>query len=127
MLPKIHRLPLRTELNRVKKQGKIVSGNFFSLLFTVRSQTAVPRFAFIVSKKIDKRATVRNRVRRLFSESVREILPEVKKGVDGAFLAKRSAANQKFSIIRTDVEGVFRKSGLFTVLSTTDRDEKSGS
>ncbi len=32
MLPKRHRLPLRTELAQAKKRGKLVQGRLFSLL-----------------------------------------------------------------------------------------------
>ena len=49
------------------------------VLIALNNETDVSRFAFIVSTKIDKRATVRNRIRRLMSESVRLFLPEITK------------------------------------------------
>jgi ribonuclease P protein component len=53
---------------------------------------AKPRFAFIVSKKIDKRATVRNRMRRTMSESVRHILGTIRP-IDGICIAKKNFAD----------------------------------
>lgn len=47
-----------------------------------------PRFAFIVSTKVDKRATVRNRIRRLMSESVRLHVSEAL-GIDGIFIGSK--------------------------------------
>ncbi len=71
--------------------------------FVPRSGTplAKPRFAFIVSTKIDKRATVRNRMRRVLSESVRHLLPTIAP-IDGIFIAKKNFAD----LPQTDVEKI---------------------
>lgn len=50
------------------------------------------RFAIIVSTKIDKRATRRNRIRRIVSESLRHLLPGVVP-MDGVFLVRRNIAD----------------------------------
>ena len=64
----------------------------------------VPRFAFIVSTKIDKRATQRNRMRRTMSESVRHLLPHLSP-IDGIFLAKKNFAE----FPQTEVEKTIRE------------------
>jgi len=48
-----------------------------------------PRFALIVSKSVDKRATIRNRIKRLLSESVRHVLLQITQPVDGVIIASR--------------------------------------
>ena len=66
------------------------------------------RFAFIVSTKIDKRATARNRMRRVMSESVRHLLPQIS-GTDGIFIAKKNFAE----LPQTEVEKIII--GLLTI------------
>ncbi len=50
------------------------------------------RFAFIVSKKTDKRATVRNRIKRILNESVRHIIPSLTIAIDGIFIGNKGLA-----------------------------------
>lgn len=112
MLPKINRLPLRTEFKRLKKEGVMVSGPLFSLLAADSKTEKPPLFAFIVSKKIDKRATARNRVRRLLSEAVWEILPRVRPGAEGVFLTKKSIIGRDLEEIKKNVADVFTNARL---------------
>lgn len=102
MLPLLHRLP-KEEISFVLRNGIHVRNDVIELIyrkttgtprFVPRSGTplAKPRFAFIVSTKIDKRATARNRMRRVMSESVRHLLPKTGP-VDGIFIAKKNFAD----------------------------------
>jgi ribonuclease P protein component len=52
------------------------------------------RFAIVVSKKVDKRAVVRNRIRRLISSSIEELYNDLKQGKDTMFIVKREAINK---------------------------------
>ena len=58
-----------------------------------------PRFAFIVSVSIDKRATQRNRMRRLLSESVRHLRPRIAQ-IDATLVARRTIGK----VLQTEVE-----------------------
>ena len=65
----------------------------------------VPRFAFVVPTKVDKRATQRNRMRRILSESVRLLLPDIA-GTDGVFIIRKNIAKlsqQDIKNIATDL------------------------
>jgi ribonuclease P protein component len=75
--------------------GTRITGNGI-VLIVLKNETDVSgaphgstRFAFIVSTKIDKRAIVRNRIRRLISESVRLFLPEISQSRDYVFIARK--------------------------------------
>jgi len=115
MLPRKNRLDLKKEFFQIKKNGKLVEGKFFSFLYNLQ-QTIVNKqesvFAFVVSKKIDKRATRRNRIKRLLSEVVRNFLPEIKPGVEGVFLAKKEILGKSFSEVKTEAEKIFKKESL---------------
>lgn len=111
MLSKQYRLP-RKEFKKVCKKGRLFQGKFFSLLAIGQKQPVV-RFAFIVSKKIDKKAVARNRIKRLLSEAVYRFLPEIKSGVDGIFLVKKAIGGRNFEEIREEMKEVLIKANLF--------------
>ena len=46
------------------------------------------RFGFVVRKTVDKRATVRNRARRVFRSCIEEMQTEIKPGLDFLFVLK---------------------------------------
>lgn len=60
--------------------------------------SAAPRFAFVVSTSVDKRATKRNRMKRLLRESVQKKLEEVGP-IDGVFVVR-----QKFPDTQQEVD-----------------------
>jgi len=78
-----------------------VRSDFIELIY--RKTNGAPRFAFIVSTKIDKRATARNRMRRTMSESVRHLLATVG-SIDGIFIAKKNFAD----LPQTEIEKIVR-------------------
>ena len=100
MLPAANRLP-KEEISRVLRRGTHVRSDRIDLIY--RKTAGISRFAFIVSKKIDIRATARNRMRRTMSESVRHILGTIKP-IDGICIAKKNFAN----FPQTEVEKIIR-------------------
>ena len=114
MLPKTYRLPLKTELNRLKKDGQILQGKFFGLLLSPDNlNNEISRFAVIVSNKIDKRAVKRNKIRRLINEALKSLWPKIKIGVEGVFLVKKTATKATFEEIKNEIEELFKKAKLF--------------
>lgn len=66
-------------------------------LFTVRiakNNLSYSRFGFIVSKKIDKRASARNSIKRRFRSCIEIVLDRIKKEYDMLFLLKREAGKK---------------------------------
>lgn len=92
MLPRTHRLP-SLEIPTLMRNGKRISKNGVTLIYRTQNselRTQPPRFAFIVSTKVDKRAVVRNRMRRLMSESVRHQMEKISPGLDGIFIGSKA-------------------------------------
>ncbi len=89
MLPPKHRLAKTTEITTVTTRGR----RFFNPLFALKvvfKPDALPRFAFVVSTKVSKRAVVRNRIRRVLRETVQVHLVDLKPG-DYVVIVKASA------------------------------------
>jgi len=87
-LPTRHRLKKKKEFDLVKKEGKLVRDKLFSILFIKDETSDGPKFGLVVSKKIDKRAVERNRIRRLLAEAIAELLAETDKSLKFVILAK---------------------------------------
>jgi ribonuclease P protein component len=79
---------------------------------TLRAPLGNARFAFIVSTKIDKRATVRNRIKRLMSEAVRLSMDSIKPGIDCVVIARRELVGLSMAEVQTRLVDLFRKAGI---------------
>ena len=94
MLPRPHRLPTQA-FKEVFKKGKRLHTQELQII-TLENNMNVSRFGFIVSTKIDKRATVRNRIKRILREKVRNLLPQLQSGKDIIIVARKK--DEKFSV-----------------------------
>ncbi len=86
---------------------------FSGPLFTIKVREngfSFNRFVIIVSKKVDKRAVVRNRIRRLISSCLEELYNELKQGLDTIFIVKREAIDKPredfFRAIKSTLEKI---------------------
>lgn len=106
MLKKINRVKSRKEFEEIKLRGVMHHSPFFGLL--IENENVVEKqFAFIISKKISKRAVDRNRIKRLLSESVRQNLGLININVRGVFLVKRAILDRKYEEVEDEVKRVF--------------------
>lgn len=85
MLPRKYRLPAT---QRMGKTSRYIT-SYFTLKVAV-NDVGTPRFAAVVSKKIDKRAVVRNRIRRQFQACFLEVLPSLAANVDILCIASKN-------------------------------------
>ncbi len=84
MLKKKHRLNLAIRLS----SPEFYKNSFFTLLVS-ENGLSHSRFGFIASKKNDKRAVLRNRIKRIFSASLQK--ENIKPGFDMIFVIKKEA------------------------------------
>ncbi|MDP2649906.1 MAG: ribonuclease P protein component [bacterium] len=64
-----------------------LNSHFFTIKIVLNSKD-YNRFSFVVSKKIDKNAVERNRIKRIFHNCIQELYPEIKTGFDMLFLVR---------------------------------------
>jgi ribonuclease P protein component len=113
MLPKKNRLLKNYQFRYVYKHGTSVPSKHLVLVFTSSRPPTVSRFGFSVSNKVGS-AVLRNYVRRVFRESVRALLPEIKGGFNCIVAAsnKFDFTSTDFSELNASVRYVFKKAGL---------------
>ncbi len=110
MLNKANRLLTNFEFNISRKYGKRFSGNFFHLfILEPRNYTGPTKVGFVVSTKFSKSAVVRNRVKRVFRESVRKSFDTIKPGYWLVVHPKTTAIGKKYEEISTDYNRLLQK------------------
>lgn len=98
----------RVEVNSLKKKARVVQGLYFGLLFEENKLEGLPRFGFIVSRKISKKAVERNLIRRRMKEAVRSLLVKFPPG-SYVFLAKQSVLDKTVQELKQELEAVIKK------------------
>lgn len=115
MLPKNKRIRKDIEFQKVFKKSKPVFGANLSIRFSQRQANTDPntRFGFIVSNKIDKRATRRNAIKRQLREVASDLISSVKSGYDVVVVLKCDfdyPYDQK--VIKSQFSQLLKKAGL---------------
>jgi ribonuclease P protein component len=82
MLKAENRLRKNADINRVYKRGSYGSGGDLLSVKAAPGNGTVARAVVVVSKKVDKRAVVRNRIRRRLLGALAEIWATVPDGYD---------------------------------------------
>lgn len=85
-LPQTHRLKRRQDFQKAYQQGGRYSSHHLIIrtLFEANeenpTQLNLTRFGISISQKVSKKAVIRNRIKRLIRQAVRELLPQVSAG-----------------------------------------------
>lgn len=83
--------------------NKIV-GKFVLIYF---NQGTSRKVAFMVSKKIDKRAVVRNKIKRWLREIYRQGKFKLDDNLELLIIAKHEIINTKYEILKDEIENLF--------------------
>lgn len=83
-------LKKHSRLKNTLLNSSFFSTPYFNLKFQI-NRGNVSRFGFIVSKRIDKRAVVRNRIKRVLRSCIERNTGSIKKGYDFSFIIKNEA------------------------------------
>lgn len=111
MLPKKNRLKKKKDFERIFKKGKGLNGDFLFLKIA-KNNLKESRFGFVVSKKVSKKAVVRNKVKRRLREAVKLKLPGVKAGIDGVLITRPGIESKTFAELKETVSELFKKAKL---------------
>jgi ribonuclease P protein component len=85
MLDRIHRFHGLNSLSFVYKRGQVVRAGQVALKYTLNSRRQTYRAAIVVSRKVDKSAVVRNRIRRRIYEAIASQAGSITKPYDLVF------------------------------------------
>lgn len=93
-LPQVHRLKHRQDFQAVYGKGRRYHGSHLTLISLEDSGPDKPlpsRFGISISKKVSKKAVVRNRLKRQIRAVIRQLLPEIATGWRGIIIIRPGA------------------------------------
>jgi len=118
MLKKINRLSKERDINKVFKFGKLVNSNHLVLKFSA-TRLKEPRFAFIVGRKVNKKAVRRNFLKRQLRAVVARLIFQVESGYDVVVLVKKDFEfPYNKSEISNELVGTFKKTEIIPNVET---------
>ncbi len=100
-LNKKNRLKKKRDFKEVFKKGRAVKGSFLFIKYR-KNELGVPRFGFVVSAKVAKKAVERNQIRRILSEAARGMV----NGLEGHDIIV-FAANKITAVPKKDIADDF--------------------
>ena len=114
MLPKRYRLRKNIEFVATYAQKKYVSNSYFTInLGKIKpTEDYISKAAFVVSKRIDKRAVIRNKIKRRMREVYKKILrenPNFPKWMSVIFSAKIDAKDIEYGMFEKELCALIKK------------------
>lgn len=113
MLASDFRLKGEGDFEKVKKNGYLYQSAYFGIAVSKRSDNENSRFGFVVSTKVSKHASQRNRIKRALSEAVRYNLTTIPKGYDVVFLGKKIIEKKSTEEIMAETRRCLSDKNLF--------------
>ncbi|MGC8941403.1 MAG: ribonuclease P protein component [Sulfurihydrogenibium sp.] len=96
----------KKEVENVFKSGKRVSFNYITVVF-LKNSIGIPRFAFLAPKKVFKKSTKRNRVKRLLREALRLLYHRFENlNCDIILIGKSDLLNLKVYDLEKEIESI---------------------
>jgi ribonuclease P protein component len=111
MLAEKNRLRKQKDFERISKNGQMFSKGFL-VLKKLKNDLEHPRFGFVVSLKISKKAVIRNKIKRRLREAIRHNLEKIKEGQDIVFFTRKGIEERGFQEIQQDVECLLKQAGI---------------
>lgn len=93
---------------------KQVSGKYFSFKYS-KNREELNRFAFVVSRKTDPRASARNEMKRKVRAAVEGIFESIASGFDFVFYPKRDTLRVTSKEVSEELKQVLGKENLLNV------------
>jgi len=114
VLPKNNRLKKKKDFENIFKRGRSVKEDLLSFKWRPNG-LKVSRFGFIVSQKVSKKATVRNKIKRRLREILKLNLPRLEKGIDGIFIAFPGSEERNFYDMEASIKNIFIKTKILKI------------
>lgn len=110
MLSKEKRLRSERDFKRVYQRGSFFSLPLFNINYA-RNQLGFSRIAFVINKKVSKKAVARNEIRRRYREAFRQLYETIPSGYDVVVNIKQESLGSRLDKITTEAQKAIGKIG----------------
>lgn len=111
MLAKINRLRKDKDFANLVKGGRVCYGQELGLRFRPNNLSQ-SRWGFVVSKKVDKRAVMRNQIKRRLRAIVRQNFSHLKQGLDVMVLTRVEVKSLTYAQLKDKFLVLLKKADL---------------
>lgn len=111
MLARLYRLKKRNDFSRLLENGKTKTTKFLSIKFIDNNQET-SRFGFLAGKKVFKKASLRNKIKRRLREALKENLSLIEPGKDIVFFARTGFEDRKATEVKEEILYILKLAGL---------------
>lgn len=108
MLARCNRLKENKDFKGIFKKGKGLKEKFLFVKIKNNGMD-LNRFGFIVSKKVSKKAVIRNKIKRRLREIIKARIAKMKQGYDIIILVYPEIKEKSFLEIENIVDKIFKK------------------
>lgn len=108
MLTRTRRIAKEKDFNTILGRGRFVATPFFLLKYT-NNDLAYDRYGFVVSKKVSKKATERNKAKRRLRAIAQKNPYTAAHGRDMVFVVKKEIVHAPFNAIQEAALAAFKK------------------
>ncbi|PIS08095.1 ribonuclease P protein component [Candidatus Berkelbacteria bacterium CG10_big_fil_rev_8_21_14_0_10_43_13] len=113
MLNKLNRLQKDKDFSKVFRSSRPVFTGNLNVRALKRPDAGPSRFGFVISNKIEKRATRRNALKRRLRAATRELIPSIKVGFNVVITVKQNYSYPyDYVKLKTDLNLAYAKIGL---------------
>jgi ribonuclease P protein component len=109
VLPRPHRLKHRRDFDAVYQRGIRRNSSYLSLRALRLSVDSPSRIGISISKKVSKKAVVRNRIKRQIRAILRQLLPRLKSGWDIVIGVRSQAVECDYQQFLQELEQLLAK------------------
>lgn len=111
MLAKKYCLKRKKDFQSVIQEGKKIEKDFLVLKF-FRNSLEIARIGFVISQKVSKKASSRNKIKRRLREIIKINLSNLKPGYDLIFFTKKGIIEKDFWEIKEVIEQILKEAKL---------------
>lgn len=109
--PASQRIKKSREFQRIRDSSRKIFSKHF-LMLVARSEASRPRLGITITTKIDKRAAVRNKLKRRIRYIFRTQQESFKNPVDLVVIARQNSQLCSFDELKFEIIGMLRRGGL---------------
>jgi ribonuclease P protein component len=103
MLPRKNRIKRKKDFKIIFKKARSRKNTLF-VFKTTKNNLNLNRFGFVVSQKVSKKATIRNKIRRRLIEAIKTEKESIKPGTDTVIIALPGIEKKNFSEIKKEIK-----------------------